>query len=167
MCVPPTGPQLQIVLLEVLTGVLGTVGSWMAWYSFILTFHTRFVSPPNNSCISYKSMPTSNHYNRLHEVVTHTRAHPHTHTHMVEMIASHHEWSDALHSLLDQCVEITVVGNDCRLKLPSPVGVLTQGNVKYLLPPIIYSPPLPFFLPFTGDLLQGRKFFFFFFFLQS
>jgi len=68
------------------------------------------------------------------------------------MIASHHEWSDALHSVLDQCVEITVVGNDCRLKLPSPVGVLTQGNVKYL-------PLLSFILPLCpfSSLSQGTR----------
>lgn len=42
--------------------------------------------------------------------------------------------------ILDQCVEITVFGRDeFRLKLLRPVGIPPQGNVKYPLPPLIYS----------------------------
>lgn len=68
------------------------------------------------------------------------------------MIASQCERPDAVYSVLDQCVEITELGHDeCQLKLLSPVGVPTQGNVKY--PPscshLLSS--LPLFLPHTGD----------------
>lgn len=63
----------------------------------------------------------------------------------MEMIASQCERADGIYSTLDQCVEITVLGRDeCRLKLLSPVGVPTQGNVKYPLPPLIYSPLCPY-----------------------
>lgn len=64
------------------------------------------------------------------------------------MIASQCE--QAMLSIL--CVEITELGHDeCQLKLLSPVGVPTQGNVKY--PPSCSHllSPLPRFLPHTGD----------------
>lgn len=70
----------------------------------------------------------------------------------VEMIASQCERADGVYSTLDQRVEITVLSLDeCRLKLLSPVGVPTQGNVKYLPLSSHLSSPLPFFLPHTGD----------------
>lgn len=68
------------------------------------------------------------------------------------MIASQCEQPHAVYPVLDQCVEIIELGHDeCQLKLLSPVGVLTQGNVKY--PPSCSHllAPLPRFLPHTGD----------------
>lgn len=66
---------------------------------------------------------------------THTRTTP-----AVEMIASQCERADGIYSTLDQCVEITVLGRDgWRLKLLPP----TQANVKYPLPPLIYTPLCP------------------------
>ena len=60
------------------------------------------------------------------------------------MIASQCELVDGAYSILDQCVEITVFGYDeFWLKLLCPVGVPTQGNVKYTLHPLIYSPLCP------------------------
>lgn len=84
------------------------------------------------------------------------RTHMHTHTHRtpaVEMIASQCERPDGVFSTLDQHVEITVLGLDeCWLKLLSPVGVSTQGNVKYPLPQLIYSPLCP-----SSSLTQGTS----------
>lgn len=69
----------------------------------------------------------------------HTRRTP-----AAEMIASQCERPDGVFSTLDQHVEITVLGLDeCWLKLLSPVGVSTQGNVKYPHPRLIYSPLCP------------------------
>lgn len=84
----------------------------------------------------------------------------------VEMIASQCEWPDAVYSVLDRCVEIAVLRRDeCQLKLLSPVGVPTQGNVKYPLH-LIYSPLCPS-SSFPWGPAAGQEVLLFFFFYKA
>lgn len=81
----------------------------------------------------------------------------------VELIASQYERAEGIYLTLDHFLEITVLNCDTYLlKLPSPVGVLTLGNVKYPSPPHLFWPRLSSSHSQKYSCRVGRFIFFFF-----